>query len=203
MPTRGPVVPDYHSFPSRRVKSNDPTKKCRAPRRRRPTRASRGHGHYQRRVSAYRLVSRGDCRREDCRPGRQRAGRSGWHVADVVQRIDARWRLEGAAPRPCACVRNYFSTILDYSASMVTRPDDSKKTPVRALQRRHTLLAAWLDVLDQLDGPGRQRPEVPARSTIPSSRQPRSARTRRRLAPYSQEGHVAALTAKRRRTAPL
>ena len=34
---------------------------------------------------------------------------------------------------------------------MGTRPDDSKKA-VRTRQRRQTLLAAWLDVLDQLDG---------------------------------------------------
>jgi hypothetical protein len=111
--------------------------------------------------------------------------------------------LEGAFSRPRGGVRNYFSTILDYSASMGTRPDNSKKTAVRAPQRRQTLLAAWLDVLDQFDGPGRQRPETPARSTIPTSRQPRSARTRRRLATYSQEGHVAAVTARLRRTAPL
>ena len=111
-------------------------------------------------------------------------------------------RLEGVAFRPRGRIRNYFSTILDYSASMGTRPDDSKKA-VRARRRRQTLLAAWLDVLNQLDGPGRQRPETPARSTIPSSRQPRSARTRRRLASYSQGGHVAAVTARLRRTAPL
>ena len=103
---------------------------------------------------------------------------------------------------PAPWPRNYFSTILDYSVSMGTRPDDSKKA-VRTRQRRQTLLAAWLDVLDQLDGPGRQRPEIPARSTIPTSRQPRSARTRRRLATYSQEEHVAAVTARLRRTAPL
>jgi hypothetical protein len=108
----------------------------------------------------------------------------------------------GAFSRPSGRVRNTFSTILDYSVSMGTRPDDSKKA-VRTRQRRQTLLAAWLDVLDQLDGPGRQRPETPARSTVPSSRQPRSARTRRRLAAYSQEGHVAAVTARLRRTAPL
>jgi hypothetical protein len=85
---------------------------------------------------------------------------------------------------------------------MGTRPDD-KKAAVRALQRRHTLLAAWLDVLDQLDGPGRHRPEIPARSTVPSSRQPRSARTRRGLAAYPREDHVAALAARLRRTTPL
>jgi hypothetical protein len=64
----------------------------------------------------------------------------------------------GAFSRPSGRVRNTFSTILDYSVSMGTRPDDSKKA-VRTRQRRQTLLAAWLDVLDQLDGPGRQRPE--------------------------------------------
>jgi hypothetical protein len=114
---------------------------------------------------------------------------------------EGKW-LEGGASRPRGPVRNDLSTILNYSASMGTRPDDSKKA-VRTRQRRQTLLAAWLDVLDQLDGPGRQRPEIPARSTIPSSRQPRSARTRRRLATYSQEGYVAAVTARLRRTAPL
>jgi hypothetical protein len=110
------------------------------------------------------------------------------------------WKARLAGP--LGCLRNYFSTILDHSASMRTRPDDSKKAG-RTRQRRQTLLAAWLDVLDQLDGPGRQRPEIPARSTLPTSRQPHSARTRRRLATYSQEGHVAAVTHRLRRTAPL
>jgi hypothetical protein len=118
-----------------------------------------------------------------------------------TQESEGKW-LEAAACRSRGRVRNDFSTILDYSACMGTRPDNSKKA-VRTRQRRQTLLAAWLDVLDQLDGPGRQRPEIPARSTIPSSRQPCSARTRRRLSAYSQEGHVAAVTARLRRTAPL
>jgi hypothetical protein len=118
-----------------------------------------------------------------------------------TQEREGKW-LEGAVSRPRSRLRNYFSTILDYSASMGTRPDDSKKA-VRARQRRQTLLAAWLDVLDQLDGPGRHRPEIPARSTIPTPRQRRSARTRRRLATYSKEGHAAAVIARLRRTAPL
>jgi hypothetical protein len=132
-------------------------------------------------------------------------GSIGWEGQGPLARTQERegkW-LDGAAFRPRRRVRNDFSTILDYSASMGTRPDDSKKTAVRALRRRQTLLAAWLDVLNQLDGRGRQRPEIPARPAIPSSRQPRSARSRRRLAAYSQEGHVAALTARLRRTAPL
>ena len=40
---------------------------------------------------------------------------------------------------------------------MGTRPDDSKKTAMRALRGRHALLAAWLDVLNQFDGPSRRR----------------------------------------------
>lgn len=40
---------------------------------------------------------------------------------------------------------------------MGTRPDDSKKTAVRALRGRNALLAAWLDVLNQFDGPSRRR----------------------------------------------
>src|SRR3981189_641676 len=36
-------------------------------------------------------------------------------------------------------------------------PDDSKPPAARALQRRHTLLAAWLDALNQLDGPSHRR----------------------------------------------
>jgi len=129
----------------------------------------------------------------------------GWdgHTSGPFARTQKKGRTMVGRRRPPGPVRNDFSTILDYSASMGTRPDKSKKTAVRARQRRQTLLAAWLDVLDQLDGPGRQRPEIPARSTIPTSRQPRSARTRRRLATYSQEGHVAAVTARLRRTAPL
>ena len=39
---------------------------------------------------------------------------------------------------------------------MGIRPDDSKPA-ARALQRRHTLLAAWLDALNQLDGPSHRR----------------------------------------------
>ena len=42
-------------------------------------------------------------------------------------------------------------------ASMGIRPDDSKPAAARALQQRHTLLAAWLDALDQLDGPSHRR----------------------------------------------
>jgi hypothetical protein len=40
---------------------------------------------------------------------------------------------------------------------MGIRPDDSKPAAARALQRRHTLLAAWLDALNQLDGPSHRR----------------------------------------------
>jgi hypothetical protein len=40
---------------------------------------------------------------------------------------------------------------------MGIRPDDSKPAAAGALQRRHTLLAAWLDALDQLDGPSHRR----------------------------------------------
>ncbi len=40
---------------------------------------------------------------------------------------------------------------------MGIRPDDSKPAAARALQRRHTLLAAWLDALNQLDGRSHRR----------------------------------------------
>jgi len=40
---------------------------------------------------------------------------------------------------------------------MGIRPDDSKPAAARALQQRHTLLAAWLDALNQLDGPSHRR----------------------------------------------
>lgn len=40
---------------------------------------------------------------------------------------------------------------------MRIQADDSKKTALRALRRRHALLAAYLEVLDRLDGPGRRR----------------------------------------------
>ena len=146
------------------------------------------------------LTAGGVVQRDDGLWSIGRDGRSSGPFARTQER-EGKW-LEGAAFRPRGRVRNYFSTILDYSASMRTRPDDSKKAG-RTRQRRQTLLAAWLDVLDQLDGPGRQRPEIPARSTLPTSRQPHSARTRRRLATYSQEGHVAAVTHRLRRTAPL
>ncbi len=75
---------------------------------------------------------------------------------------------------------------------MGARPDDSKKTAVRALRGRHALLNAYIDILNRLDGPSRRLTEIPARSAIPT-REPHSARTRRRLAAYPHEGHVAAL----------
>jgi hypothetical protein len=44
---------------------------------------------------------------------------------------------------------------------MRIQADDSKKTALRALRRRHALLAAYLEVLDRLDGPSRRRaPEL-------------------------------------------
>ena len=57
--------------------------------------------------------------------------------------------------------RGAFATVyqpqLAILASMGIRPDDSKPAAARALQRRHTLLAAWLDALNQLDGPSHRR----------------------------------------------
>jgi hypothetical protein len=85
---------------------------------------------------------------------------------------------------------------------MRIRADDSKKTAVRALRGRHALLNAYIDILNRLDGPSRRLPEIPARSPIPT-REPHSARTRRRLAAYPHEGHVAALTARLRNFSPL
>jgi hypothetical protein len=51
---------------------------------------------------------------------------------------------------------NLPSTMFGYPRCMGTRLDDSKKTPVRALQRRHALLAAYLNIVDRLDGPSRR-----------------------------------------------
>jgi hypothetical protein len=39
---------------------------------------------------------------------------------------------------------------------MGTRPDDVEKA-VRALRRRHPLLAAWLDIQNRIDNPMRRR----------------------------------------------
>jgi len=66
------------------------------------------------------------------------------------------------AARMCASmIRPPFATVsqpcLAILASMGIRPDDSKPAAARALQRRHTLLAAWLDALNQLDGPSHRR----------------------------------------------
>jgi len=85
---------------------------------------------------------------------------------------------------------------------MGIRSDDSKKTAVRALRGRHALLDAYIDILNRLDGPSRRTPEILARSAIPT-REPHSGRTRRRLAIYPHEGHVAALTARLRNFSPL
>jgi hypothetical protein len=83
---------------------------------------------------------------------------------------------------------------------MGIRPDDSKKTAERALQGRHALLDAYIDILNRLDGPSRRLPEIPARSAIPTT-EPHSAP--RRLAAYPHEGHVAALTARLRNFSAL
>jgi hypothetical protein len=61
-----------------------------------------------------------------------------------------------ARPRGCA-IATVSQPCLAILASMGIRPDDSKPAAARALQRRHTLLAAWLDALDQLDGPSHRR----------------------------------------------
>ena len=52
--------------------------------------------------------------------------------------------------------RNYFSTIVGSLGSMGIRPDDSK-TALRALLRRHALLAAYLDAVNRIDGPNHRR----------------------------------------------
>ena len=63
--------------------------------------------------------------------------------------------LSGGLIRPpIATVSQPYLAIL---ASMGIRPDDSKPAAARALRRRHTLLAAWLDALNQLDGPSHRR----------------------------------------------
>jgi hypothetical protein len=67
--------------------------------------------------------------------------------------IAARMRASMIRP-PIATVSQPCLAIL---ASMGIRPDDSKPAAARALQQRHTLLAAWLDALNQLDGPSHKR----------------------------------------------
>jgi hypothetical protein len=85
---------------------------------------------------------------------------------------------------------------------MGIRPDDSKKTAVRAPRGRDALLNAYIDILNRLDGPSRRLPEIPTISAIPT-REPHSVRTRQPLAAYPHEGHVAALTARLRNFSPL
>ncbi len=52
--------------------------------------------------------------------------------------------------------RNYFSTIVGYSGLHGIRANDSK-TALRALVRRHALLAAYLDAVNRIDGPNHCR----------------------------------------------
>src|SRR5258705_13824908 len=52
--------------------------------------------------------------------------------------------------------RNYFQPSWATLGSMGIRPDDSK-TALRALLRRHALLAASLDAVNRIDGPNRRR----------------------------------------------
>ena len=61
---------------------------------------------------------------------------------------------------------------------MGTRADHAEKPALRALQRRHALLAAWLELLNQVDNPMRRRAarfrhEQPSRRDISVIRGPR------------------------------
>jgi hypothetical protein len=73
--------------------------------------------------------------------GQSTSGRSGQRLAPTYRLPTDRWR---------SVTIYLFSTMLDYSDAMGTRPD----TPVRALRRRHdALLTIWLAFLDKLDNP--------------------------------------------------
>jgi hypothetical protein len=93
---------------------------------------------------------RGEC---DVTPNSQSGacGLDGRQAASMV--IAARMRASMIRP-PIATVSQPCLAIL---ASMGIRPDDSKPAAARALQQRHTLLAAWLDALNLLDGPSHRR----------------------------------------------
>ena len=61
---------------------------------------------------------------------------------------------------------------------MRTRSEHAEKSALRALQRRHALLAAWLELLNQIDNPMRRRAarfrqEQPFRRDISVIRGPR------------------------------
>jgi len=69
---------------------------------------------------------------------------------------------------------------------MGIRPDDSEKTMVKALRRRHALLAAYLEVLNRLDDRSHRRAaellqEQRPRREIPACRGFRTAALTRRL----------------------
>jgi hypothetical protein len=70
-----------------------------------------------------------------------------WKGKDGGWQARPRGRAIATVSQPCLAIL----------ASMGIRPDDSKPAAARALQRRHTLLAAWLDALNQLDGPSHRR----------------------------------------------
>lgn len=50
-----------------------------------------------------------------------------------------------------------FQPSFGYSCGMGTGTHHAEKTAVRALRRRGELLAAWLDLLNQVDNPMRRR----------------------------------------------
>ena len=60
--------------------------------------------------------------------------------------------LPGRSPRIATTFQPSWATL----GSMGIRPDDSK-TALRALLRRHALLAAYLDALNRIDGPNHRR----------------------------------------------
>src|SRR6266446_5438872 len=60
--------------------------------------------------------------------------------------------LPGRSPRMATTFQPSWATL----GSMGIRPDDSK-TALRALVRRHALLAAYLDAANRIDGPNHRR----------------------------------------------
>ncbi len=60
--------------------------------------------------------------------------------------------LPGRSPRIATTFQPSWATL----GSMGIRPDDSK-TALRALLRRHALLAAYLDAVNRIDGPNHRR----------------------------------------------
>src|SRR6266404_5421246 len=82
-------------------------------------------------------------------------------VTKVIQRLcPRRWGFLWGPKPPLGAhetaIATTFQPSLTILASMGIRPDDSK-TALRALLRRHGLLAAYLDAVNRIDGPNHRR----------------------------------------------